>query len=168
MAGTTSSGLGSAGMGPSGIGENLESRRETTLAEADPLGREHERANVAVVQEEVKIGKRDVGRGGVRVRTFVTETPVSEQVNLHEERVDVRREPVREPVPIEATHEAFSEDEFIVTAKGQEPVVEKQAKVVERVHVGKEAETRTETIEEAERRRDVEVEQLPSSEPRRP
>jgi stress response protein YsnF len=111
-----------------------------------------------VIEEEVKIGKREVEREGVRLRSFVTERPIQQQVELREEHVEVHRERVDEPIhPSEA---AFTEDEFTVTTKGEEPVVEKQARVVERVGVEKTAETRTENIEETERRQDVEVEKL--------
>ncbi len=44
-----------------------------------------------VIQEELRIGKRAVQRGGVRVYSRVTETPVEEQVTLREEHVNVNR-----------------------------------------------------------------------------
>jgi stress response protein YsnF len=112
---------------------------------------------IDVIEEEVQIGKREVSRGGVRVRSFILERPVREQVELREERVEVTREPANEPVAAPAADSTFTEEEFEVTARGEEAVVGKEARVVERVHVGKTAETRTETIEETERRRDVEV-----------
>ena len=115
---------------------------------------------IDVIEEEVRVGKREVSRGGVRVRSFVVERPVREQVELHEERIDVTREAVDEPVAAPAADSTFTEEEFEVTARGEEAVVGKEARVVERVHVGKTAETRTETIEETERRRDVEVSPL--------
>lgn len=126
------------------------------------MGRDIDR-DLEVVEEKVSIGKRQVQRGGVRVRTFVTERPIHEQVQLREERVEVRREPVNERIAPTAMDSTLGEDEFVVTAQGEEAVVGKEARVVERVHVGKVAETRTETIEETERRRDVEVEQIEGS-----
>lgn len=36
---------------------------------------------IPIVEEELRVGKREVERGGARVRSYVTETPVSEQVN---------------------------------------------------------------------------------------
>ena len=97
--------------------------------------------------------------------------PVQEDVTLREERIDVRRERVDEPISPEAMDSTLTEDEFVVTAKGEEAVVGKEARVVERVHVGKTADTRTERIEETERRRDVEVEEIEEDirdRPRRP
>lgn len=117
-----------------------------------------EERDIEVIEEEVRVGKREVPMGGVRVRAFVTERPVHETMQLHEERINVKREPVIEPERVKAADAAFTEDEFVVTATGEEAVVEKQARVVERVRVEKEEEVRTETIDETERRRDVTVE----------
>jgi uncharacterized protein (TIGR02271 family) len=114
--------------------------------------------DLPVIEEEVRVGKREVATGGVRMRSFVSERPVTVPVQLREEHVEVKRERVDEPIsPSEAQ---FTEEEFVVTTTGEEPVVEKQARVVERVGVEKTAETRTETVEETERRKDVEVEKL--------
>lgn len=118
-----------------------------------------------VIEEEVRVGKRDLDRGGVRVRAFVTERPIQEQVELREERIDVQREQVDEP--LRAGDATFQEEEFVVTARGEEAVVQKEARVVERVHVDKDVEAHTETIEETERRRDVDVEPIEPGSPRR-
>jgi stress response protein YsnF len=132
-------------------------RQETVRAGDDSRALDRD---LDVIEEQVSIGKRPVQRGGVRVRTFIVERPVSEQVQLREERIDVSREAVNEPVTPSAADATFTEEEFVVTAQGEEAVVGKEARVVERVHVGKVADTRTETIEETERRRDVEVQQV--------
>jgi len=134
----------------------------TSSAGADIAGR-----GIDVIEENVAVGKREVSRGGVRVRTFVAERPVEEQVQLTEERIDVRREPVNEPISPSAVDAALTEDEFTVTAQGEEVVVGKEARVVERVHVGKQAETRTETVQATERRRDVDVQPLGKSDTER-
>jgi stress response protein YsnF len=123
--------------------------------------------NLDVIEEDVSIGKREVDRGGIRVRTFVSEQPIEEDVELREERIDVQREPVDEPISPSAADAALTEEEFVVTAQGEEAVVSKEARVVERVHIGKEADTRTEKVQDTERRRDVEVEPLDESRPRR-
>jgi hypothetical protein len=45
-------------------------------------------------EEQLAVGKRLVNRGTTRVRRYVVETPVEEQVTLHEERVTLDRRPV--------------------------------------------------------------------------
>jgi stress response protein YsnF len=49
---------------------------------------------IPVYEEELKVGKRTVEQGHVRVRVYTVERPVEEGVNLREERVAVERRPV--------------------------------------------------------------------------
>ena len=97
-------------------------------------------------------------RGGVRVFSHVTERPVEETVQLHEEHVNVERHAVNRPVT--AADAAFKEESFELRETAEEAVIAKQARVVEEVVVGKTATDRTETVRDTVRRTDVEVEQL--------
>jgi uncharacterized protein (TIGR02271 family) len=112
-----------------------------------------------VVEEELQVGKRQVQRGGARIHTYVTERPVEEQVNLHEERVNVERRPVNREAT-DADLNAFQDRTIEVTETAEEPVVAKRARVVEEVAVNKEATDRTETVRDTVRRQDVDVEQI--------
>lgn len=143
-----------------------EREREERMEAREPIEeRETAGRDLDVVEERVVVGTREVPRGAVRVRTFVVEHPVREDVKLTEERIDVSREPVNERIsPSAAEAASLGEQEFVVTATGEEAVVAKEARVVERVHIGTTPETRTETVEEVERRRDVEVEPIRSDE----
>jgi uncharacterized protein (TIGR02271 family) len=126
------------------MGEQLNEQRSTAIP---------------VVQEELKIGKREVQRGGVRVFSRVVETPVNESVNLREEHVSVERRPVDQPISTtDAT--AFKEQSIEMREKAEEAVVQKSARVVEEVVVGKEATQRKENITDSVRRTEVQVEQL--------
>lgn len=147
-------------------GERAELSRESGFATEGQLGAGGditEGRDLEVIEEHVRVGKREVPREHLRVRTFIAERPVKEQVQLREEHIQVEREAVDQPISSSALDSALTEDEFEVTARGEEAVVGKEARVVERVHVGKTAETRTETVEATERRRDVEVEQIDES-----
>lgn len=115
-------------------------------------------AVLPVVEEEVKVGKREVSRGGVRVYSHIVETPVEEKVTLREERAKVERRPVDRPVTA-AEGEAFKEQTIEIRETAEEPVVSKTARVKEEVVVGKEAAERTETVRETVRRTEVEVQQ---------
>jgi uncharacterized protein (TIGR02271 family) len=108
------------------------------------------------VEEELQVGKREVGRGGVRVRSYVTERPVEEQVSLREERVQVERRPVDRPVA--AGDAAFQERTIEATERGEEAVVSKEARVVEEIGIRKDVDTRTETVRDTVRQQEVEVE----------
>ena len=113
---------------------------------------------IPVVEEELHVGKREVERGGVRVESRVTETPVEEQVQLREERVHVERRPVDRPVG--DAENLFREGTLEVSERAEEAVVAKEARVVEEVVVGKEVAERTETVRETVRRTDVSVEEI--------
>lgn len=113
---------------------------------------------IPIVEEELRVGKREVGRGSVRVRSFVREIPVEEQVDLKQERVTLERRPVsRELAPGEAAA-AFQEREIEAVERGEEAVVSKSAQVVEEVAVRKDVERETETVRDTVHRTEVEVE----------
>lgn len=122
--------------------------------------KEGEKAAIPVVKEDIQVGKREVqSSGGVRVESTVKERPVSEQINLREEHVNVERRPVDRPASA-ADLNAFQQGTIEVTERKEVPVVSKEARVVEEVRVGKEATTRTETVRDTVRETDVKVENL--------
>jgi len=125
----------------------------------DTTGKE---TRIPVVEEELKVGKRAVQRGGVRVYTRVTEKPVHETVQLREEHVNVERHAVNQPAT-EADMAAFKEGSVELRETAEEPVVSKTARVVEEVVVGKEVTQETADINDTVRRTDVEVEKLGAS-----
>ena len=114
---------------------------------------------IPVIQEELKVGKREVQRGGVRIYQRVVETPVNETVGLREEHVNVERHAVDRPVTA-ADVNAFQETTIELREAAEEAVVEKTARVVEEVVVGKEVTQRQQNISDTVRRTEVEIEQL--------
>jgi uncharacterized protein (TIGR02271 family) len=111
---------------------------------------------IPVAEEELRVGKRDVSHGRVRVRSYVVETPVSEQVSLREENVTVHRRSVDRPL---TTDDRLFEDRTIeVEERGEEAVVAKEARVREELVVNKQVGERTETISDTVRHTEVEVE----------
>ena len=123
-------------------------------AQRSTTGREEQ--VVPVVEEQLRVGKREVERGSVRVRSYLVEEPVREQVNLREERVEVERRPVDRPVQPGDTG-VFRDRTVEVSATGEEAVVGKEARVKEEIVVRKEADQRTETVEDRVRRTKVDV-----------
>ena len=111
---------------------------------------------VQVAEEGLQVGKRDVGRGSVRVRSYVTERPVEEQVELRQERVTIERRPVdRAVAPGDA---AFTERTIEAVERGEEAVVSKTARVTEEIGLRKDVEQETETVRDTLRKQEVEVE----------
>lgn len=115
-------------------------------------------AVIPVVEEEVKVGKRKVEKGGVRVESKVVETPVEEQVHLHEEHVKVQRRPASRKATAEDAACALQEGTLELTETAEEAVVSKTARVIEEVVISKEGRDRTETVRDKVRRTDVDVE----------
>src|SRR4030095_5074626 len=77
-----------------------------------------------VVEERLRIGKRPVASGAVRVYSRVTERPVEERVPLREEHVRVERRPVDRPMGV-GDAGAFREDVIEIEETAEEGGVEK-------------------------------------------
>jgi uncharacterized protein (TIGR02271 family) len=121
--------------------------------------RPDQQQRVPVVEEELRVGKREVVRGGVRIYSRVEERPVEQQVHLREEHVVVDRHPVGETVRGD-NPDLFREGTVELTERSEEAVVAKEARVVEEVVVGKQVGERVETIRDTVRRTDVDVQPI--------
>ena len=108
---------------------------------------------IALSEEQLVVGKRLVDRGTTRVRRFVVETPVEQDVTLRSEQVSVQRRPVSAGVDAAA----FTDRVIEVNQTAEEAVVGKTARVAEEVVVSKQASDRVETIHDTVRREDVEI-----------
>ncbi|GAB3419543.1 YsnF/AvaK domain-containing protein [Massilia agilis] len=154
-------------------GMQLDSTRGSTLRpEAGVLGAEQRDTGLSgslqrdtssqaipVVEERLKVGKREVQRGGVRVFSRVVEQPVNESIGLREEHVNVERHRVDQPLSPGDTS-AFKEQTIEMRETAEEPVVEKSARVVEEVVVGKQVSQREQQIRDTVRHTEVQVENL--------
>lgn len=116
---------------------------------ADPAGK------IDVIEEKLRIGKRAVDQGRVRVRSYIVETPVEEEVSLRGETVHLERRPVDRAV---SAADAFVDRTIEATETAEEAVVSKEARVTEEVSLGKTVDTRTETVRDTVRHTEVEVE----------
>lgn len=114
-------------------------------------------ASIPIIEEKVDVGKREVQRGGVRVRSRIIERPVAETLRLREEHVHVERNPVNRDAT-EADLRNFQEGTIEINEFAEEAIVSKKARVVEEVKVGVDVEERNETINETERKTEVVVE----------
>ena len=113
-----------------------------------------------VVEEDIRVGKRTVEKGGVRVEKHVTTTPVREEVKLKEERAVVHREKVNRPANPNEVDAAFKEATYEIREYKQEAVVEKSARVVEEVSLGKVVEEDVQVITDELRRIDVDIKRI--------
>ncbi|HEU4852656.1 MAG TPA: YsnF/AvaK domain-containing protein [Telluria sp.] len=143
----------------SGSTQTASGGSQQYMAGADTSQRSDVRRAIPVIEEDLKVGKRTVERGGVRVFQRVIETPISEDVSLREEHVKVERHAVDKPVDPEDL-KAFKETSFEMRESAEEAVVSKTARVVEEVVIGKEATQHTEHITDKVRRTQVDVEKF--------
>lgn len=110
-----------------------------------------------LMEERLRVGKREVATGAVRIRSYIVERPVEEAITLHEERVGVERHPVdRAATPADMA--AFEERTIEARATSEEAVVSKDARVVEEIGLKKNASDRVETIRDTVRKTEVEIE----------
>lgn len=119
---------------------------------------------IPIVEEQLRVGKRQVKRGGVRVRAYTVEAAVHEQVQLREEHVTIERRPINERVG--DAEALFQERSFEATETAEEAVVGKEARVVEEVVVRKDVGQRVETVQDKVRHTEVEVERLDDLDPK--
>ena len=120
---------------------------------------------IPMVEEQLQVGRRQVDRGGVRVRAYTVDTPVHERVSLREENVQVQRRPV--DVRIADAETLFRERDITLNETAEEAVIGKEARVVEEVVVRKDVAERVETINETVRHTEVEVERTDGHDPKR-
>lgn len=136
------------------------------LAPKDTAGAVASELRMPVIEEQLRVGKRQVDKGGVRVTRRVQDRPVQKQVELREEHVNVTRRPADRPVDPAAV-DTLAKLDIEVVEKAEVPVVIKQERVVEEVVVKKEATERSQTVRDVVRRADVEVYEI-SNPPRPP
>jgi len=132
-------------------------RRQSSTGGTTRAAAATEEQVIPVYEEQLRVGKRAVEAGHVRVRVYTVERPVQEGLTLREERVAVERRPVDRPIS-GMPDQAFQERTVDVTTHREEPVIAKEARVKEEIRVRKEADQRTESVRDKVRHTEVEVE----------
>jgi uncharacterized protein (TIGR02271 family) len=111
-----------------------------------------------LAEEQLEVGKQQVETGRTRVRRFVTEREVAQDVTLHEGHAEVLRRAVSDPKFIGEIDWADGEIEIVETA--EHALVNKTARIVEEVGLKKIGSDHVETIKDKLRRQQVEIERL--------
>jgi len=115
---------------------------------------------IPVVEERLRVGKRRVDQGRVRVRSFVVDEPIHEEVQLREEHVEIERRPVNQPASSSLDTGGsglFREQTVELQETAEEAVVAKDAVVTEELRLRKRAAERVESIDDTVRHTEVEV-----------
>jgi uncharacterized protein (TIGR02271 family) len=114
---------------------------------------------IQLAEESLSVGKRAVSGGTTRIRKYVIETPVEEEVNLHSEKVSIERRPVAGVRPVGAG--SFADKTIEMTEMSEEAVVSKTARVTEEIGLRKEGSDRVESVKDTVRREEAKVEKVP-------
>ena len=142
----------SAGTGQPGTGRNRAGVRDR-----DTGGRPTDDA-MTRSEERLRAGTERMEAGRARLRKYVVTDTEQVQVPVSHEEVRLEREPITEANRDAAySGPAISEEEHEVTLRAERPVVETEAVPVERVRLGKETITDTETVSGEVRKEQVEV-----------
>ena len=110
-------------------------------------------------EEELRVGKREVETGRVRLRKFIETEQVQTTVPIQREEVRVEREPITEGNVDDALDgPALSEEEHEVVLHEEQPVVEKNVVPKERVRLEKDTHVEEQTVSEEVRKERIEAE----------
>lgn len=137
-----------------GAMQGLQQGRQTASSGARVVASQEE--VIPLGEEVLEVTKRTENRGTARIRRYVVETEVEEQVTLQSERVVVER---RRPVSDKVTGEILAEMTVEVVETAEVPVVNKRARLREEIVVRTERTQRVETVKETVRRDEVEISQ---------
>jgi stress response protein YsnF len=114
---------------------------------------------IPVIEENIEVGKKEVTTGGVNLRSRIIEKPIEKNLRLREEHVHVDRKNVDRPAS-KRDMDTFKEGETKIVERAEVPLVNKEARVVEEVRVGKETTSHDETVRDTVRRTDVDVDRI--------
>ncbi|MBO1077208.1 DUF2382 domain-containing protein [Roseomonas marmotae] len=107
-------------------------------------------------EEVLEVTKRTENRGTARIRRYVVETPVEQQVTLESERVIVER---RRPAQDKVTGEVLTDLTIELVETAEVPVVGKRLRLREEIVVRTERTQHVTTVRDTVRRDEVEIHQ---------
>jgi uncharacterized protein (TIGR02271 family) len=131
--------------------------RKQTVAVTPKLAAVHDEV-LRLAEEQLHVGKEMVQTGETRVRRFVTEREVAQDISLHEEHAQIMRRVVNDPKSIVDIDWADRTIHVVETA--EHALVSKSARVVEEVELSKIGSDHVETVHEKLRRQQVEIERV--------
>jgi uncharacterized protein (TIGR02271 family) len=138
---------------------------ERTVHASSPEAGAESNIEIPLSEEELKVGKRRVDAGEIKVHKTVRTEQVNVPVELKHEDVVVERvgaSETRSP-----GKEPFEEERIEVPLSREEPVVEKQTKVTGGVRIRKTEGVEQETVQEEVRREEIDVDESGKSSGRR-
>src|SRR2546423_93370 len=141
-------------------GWSSQQTQQTTQTQQPPRGdgRGQQAATVQLREEQLKVGKREVESGGVRLRKVVRTETVNQPVELKREDIVVERvSGTQAALKPQAGCEDFQQQDIYIPLRREEPVIQRESRVREEVRVSKKAETERQNISQQVRKEDVEI-----------
>ena len=140
-------------------GSTLTSTGTSATAATETRGLDAAEEVLCLAEEQIDIGKQQFATGKSRIRRFLTEQPVEQQITLHEEHYEVSRREVNDP---QLAKDIDWKDRTIeVIETSEQPVVTKTARIAEEVVIRRRGSDHVETIRDTVRRQRFEVERVP-------
>jgi stress response protein YsnF len=141
----------------------LDNGTASASEDASPITEHLAEEVIPLAEEEVRVGKRVVTTGRVRVRTFVDVVQEPVRASLEEETVEVTRVPVG--LEISQAPEVRTENGVTIVPVVEEVlVIEKRLILKEELHIRRITQTEDVEIPVELRKQRAEVERLPAGE----
>jgi len=115
---------------------------------------EEDKTSIPVIEENLQVGKKEVEKGGIRLKSRIVEEGVNKDINLRDEKVRAERTPVDRP----ANEADLREQDVEMKERTEVPVVSESARVVEEVSLKKEVEQKNEKISDTVKKTEVNIE----------
>lgn len=120
----------------------------------------HDDAGLQEAHEELRVSKKKVAVGTVRVHKQVKEEEVEEDIKLRSETVEIERRPIDPSEKIDDADDIFREETIEFTEYAEEPVVEKVVRLDDEYVAKHNVEEHKETVHDTVRRTVVNIEPL--------
>jgi len=125
---------------------------------ATGTNRGRDEATMQLSEEQLRVEKREVEAGGVRLRKVIRTEIVNQPVELRREEVVIERVPAGKAGTTTPRGAGFQEQEVYIPLRREEAVVNKEVRVREEVRARKESQTDTHQVSDRVRKEDVEIE----------
>lgn len=143
-----------------GISNQSETGRQFQQGQADMQESDQNEWTIPLYSETLRVGKREVEAGEIRLRKVVKTETVNQPVELSREVLVVERVPASGESQIASSAEnAFQEREIVIDLTDEEPVIEKQMQLAGRIVARKNTQARQETVQSEVRSEDVALDQ---------
>lgn len=134
------------------VSSSVSSERMETPASADLT----QDRTIQLKEEQVKVGKRQVEAGGIRLRKIVRTETVNQPVQLQREEIVIERVPGNEAT---APAGGFGGEDIYIPLRREEVVIQKDARVTEEIRIGKKVEVDTEQVSAQVRKEELRVDE---------